>query len=310
VSEAAALEAEHLGKRYGRRNWGLRDCTFSVPTGRIAALVGPNGSGKSTLLTMAAGITRPTTGSVRVLGLDPAMRSGAPLGRLAYLDQERPLYRSFTVGEMLRYGERLNRRFDVGLAHHYLATLRISAEARVGKLSVGQQAQVALTLCVAKHPEVLLLDEPVAALDPLAREQLMQILLQSVAEEGTTVVFSSHAVAELATTCDYLILLTGARVALAEELDYVLASHRLLTGPGGPAVPPSGAALVSEARTSRQTDLLVRLGEPLEDPAWQVSEPTLEEIVLGYLRAAEPQLDEAIAAARPVSVRAAEGSGR
>ncbi|HXZ83742.1 MAG TPA: ABC transporter ATP-binding protein [Acidimicrobiales bacterium] len=310
MSNPAVVETENLGKRYGRGNWGLRDCTFSIPMGRIAALVGPNGSGKSTLLTMTAGITRPTTGTVNVLGLDPVTSSAEVVPRLAYLDQERPLYRSFKVQEMLHYGERLNPHWDGELARHYLETLRIPIDSRVGKLSVGQQAQVALTLCLAKRPEVLLLDEPVAALDPLAREQLLQILMQSVAEEGATVLFSSHAIGDLAAICDYLVLLAGSRVALADDLDYVLASHRLLIGGSDWVALPRGAVLVSTARAARQTHLLVRLEEPVEDRSWQVLEPTLEEIVLAYLRAAEPQLDEAIGGPPPESATTTERSKR
>jgi ABC-2 type transport system ATP-binding protein len=168
----AALEANGLGKRY-RTKWGLKDCTLSLPSGRVAALVGPNGSGKSTLLRMAAGITRPTTGDIRVFGRSPQHQRVEALTRIGYLDQERPLYKTFKVSEMLRMGRELNPRWDDSSARSYLGDLGIALDARVGRLSVGQQAQVAVTLCIAKRPDLLLLDEPVAALDPLARSQLM-----------------------------------------------------------------------------------------------------------------------------------------
>ena len=285
MSAASALEATGLGKRYGHA-WGLRDCSFDIPPGRIAALVGPNGSGKSTLLRMAVGITRPTTGQVSVFGHSPAEQAGEVLRRIGYLDQERPLYRSFKVGEMLRFGEKLNPSWDSVTARQYLADLNIPVESRVGNLSIGQQAQVALTMCLAKRPELLLLDEPVAALDPLAREVLMQILLRAVVQDGTTVLLSSHAIADLAMICDYVIILSASRVSLADDLDYVLATHRLLVG-ARDANAPAVADVIAATHTERQTNLLVRAEEPMSDGAWRVEEPTLEEIVIAYLRRVE-----------------------
>ena len=294
MSKTPALDTIGLGKRYGHV-WGLRDCTFDIPSGRIAALVGPNGSGKSTLLRMAAGITRPTTGHVRVFGHSPAKQGEEVLRRIGYLDQERPLYRSFKVSEMLRFGKKLNRNWDSATARQYLAELNIPIESRVGNLSVGQQAQVAVTMCLAKRPELLLLDEPVAALDPLARESLMQVLLSAVVRDGTTVLLSSHAIADLAMVCDYLIILSASRVSLADDLDYVLASHRLLVG-ARDASPPAGADVIAARHTERQADLLVRVKEPIGDTAWRVEEPTLEEIVIAYLRRAEGRSFEAAGA--------------
>jgi ABC-2 type transport system ATP-binding protein len=294
MSKTPALDTIGLGKRYGHA-WGLRDCTFDIPSGRIAALVGPNGSGKSTLLRMAAGITRPTTGHVRVFGHSPAKQAEEVLRRIGYLDQERPLYRSFKVSEMLRFGKKLNRNWDSATARQYLAELNIPIESRVGNLSAGQQAQVAVTMCLAKRPELLLLDEPVAALDPLARESLMQVLLSAVVHDGTTVLLSSHAIADLAMVCDYLIILSASRVSLADDLDYVLASHRLLVG-ARDASPPAGADVIAARHTERQTDLLVRVKEPIGDTAWRVEEPTLEEIVIAYLRRAEGRSFEAAGA--------------
>lgn len=280
-----ALEASGLGKRYGR-SWGLRDCTLQLPKGRVAALVGSNGAGKSTLLRMAAGITHPTVGTIRVLGRNPEQQAVDVLRRIGYLDQERPIYRYFRVEEMLRVGRDLNPTWDDPGARAYLKDLDISTRSKVGQLSIGQQAQVALALCLAKRPELLLLDEPVAALDPLAREQLMSVLLRSVADEGTTVLMSSHVISDLEAVCDFVIILYQSRVAIADDLEHLLASHRLLIGARrDDSVIPAGAVVVSRTDTERQSSWLVRTELPTVDPTWEVLEPTLTEVVLAYLRA-------------------------
>jgi ABC-2 type transport system ATP-binding protein len=280
-----ALEASGLGKRYGR-SWGLQDCSLQLPRGRVAALVGSNGAGKSTLLRMAAGITHPTVGTIRVLGRNPEQQAVDVLRRIGYLDQERPIYPYFRVEEMLRVGRGLNPTWDDMGARAYLKDLDISLRSKVGRLSLGQQAQVALALCLAKRPELLLLDEPVAALDPLAREQLMSVLLRSVADEGTTVLMSSHVMSDLEAVCDFIVILYQSRVALADDLEHLLASHRLLVGARrDDSVIPDGAVVVSRTDTERQSSWLVRTERPVVDPTWEVLEPTLTEIVLAYLRA-------------------------
>jgi ABC-2 type transport system ATP-binding protein len=286
---APALEAVALGKRYGHK-WGLQDCSIRLPVGRVAALVGPNGSGKSTLLRMAAGITTPSAGEIRVFGHSPQDQTVEVLRQIGYLDQERPLYRPFRVQEMLKFGRRLNPNWDDALARGYLTDLEISSDAKISDLSVGQQAQVALTMCLAKRPALLLLDEPVAALDPVAREGLMHVLLRSVVDDHTTVLLSSHAISDLATICDYVIILSRARVHVADDLDYVLASHRLLLGSREhlPDIPP-GVIVISTTHSERETALLVRVEVPIADPSWRVVEPTLEEIVLAYLREQQPK---------------------
>ncbi len=280
--EPAALSAERLAKRY-RHHWALSECSFSLPEGRIAGLVGPNGAGKSTLLRIAAGFSLPTSGRLFVLGREAPLRSPADLALIGYLDQERPLYRSLRVEELLEVGRRLNPRFDGALARRHLEALEIDPRKRAGRLSVGQQAQVALICCVAKRPALLLLDEPVAALDPFARQGVMQLLLQASTEEGTTILLSSHAIADLVGTCDYLILLARSTVLLADELDYVLASHRLLSGADTVEL-PAGVTVVSEQRALRQRDLLVRIDQPFEAPGWRIAQPGLEELVIAYLR--------------------------
>jgi ABC-2 type transport system ATP-binding protein len=285
ADDCVALETAGLGKRYSHA-WALRDFTIRLPKGRIAALVGPNGAGKSTLMRMAVGITRPSTGTLRILGGSPNELQADVLSRIGYLDQERPVYEFLRVEEMLRAGRSLNPRWDDPLAHRYLADLAIPLRSRIGRLSIGQQAQVAMVMCLAKRPELLVLDEPVAALDPLARHQLMGLLLQSVAEGGTTVLFASHVIGDLEAVCDFVVILNRSRLAVADDLSHLLASHQLLVGAEPNLSVDAGdlVQIVSRTTTGRQTDLLVRTETPIADPRWEIHEPTLEEIVLAYLR--------------------------
>ena len=280
-----ALEAVGLGKRY-RRSWAIQDCSFKLPAGKVAGLVGPNGAGKSTLLKMAAGIARPTDGRLSVLGLSPDEQSKDLLPRVGYLDQERPLFSHYKVSEMLRFGRGLNPRWDDARATRYMDGLGIDYNARVGTLSVGQQAEVALTLCLAKRPDLLLLDEPVAALDPVARERLMQVLLASVVDDGTTVFLSSHVISELESVCDFIVILSASRIQVADDLDHLLASHHVLVGDR--ELTPlglDGVQVISSSASARQRQWLVRSEAPIEEPPWEVEEPTLQEIVLAYLQA-------------------------
>ena len=277
-----ALEAEGLGKRYGRA-WALRDCSFELPAGRVAALVGPNGAGKSTLLHLAVGLLKPDTGRVRVFGREP---HGAPatLGEIGFVAQDTPLYRDFTARELISLGGRLNRRWDAALARDRLSALGISPDRPVGKLSGGQRAQVALALALAKRPRLLLLDEPVAALDPLARREFMQALMGAVAESETTVLFSSHLLSELERTCDHLIVLQTAHVQLSGSVDELLDGHRLLVGPRDAAPPDGVEKVVRAAHTERQSTLLVRSRAlPAPAPGWTEREVSLEDLVLAYL---------------------------
>jgi ABC-2 type transport system ATP-binding protein len=282
-----ALEATGLGKRYGTK-WAVQDCTFALPAGKVAALVGPNGAGKSTLLRMAAGLTRPSCGEVRIFGDASSDTTARILPRIGYLDQEPTLYRGFRVADLLRFGRKMNSHFNEKDACDQLWELGIDLRSKLGKLSIGQQAQVALALCLAKEPDLLLLDEPVAALDPLARSELMRLLLASVADRGTTVIVSSHVLSELEPICDYVVVLTASRVRLAGELDEILASHRLITGPRVPEGEeplPEQAEVVDVTSTGRQSNLIVRSAAPVVCPeGWGVLEPSLEEVVLAYLR--------------------------
>src|ERR1700677_3004349 len=225
----AVLEASDLGKRYGRR-WALRDCNLAIPAGYVVGLVGPNGAGKSTLLNLAVGLLAPTTGTLEVLGGKPA-EGPTQLGRVGFVAQDKPTFSGLSVADHLELGARLNPGWDREMAEQRIAQLGLDPSQRAGKLSGGQQAQLALTLAVAKRPEFLILDEPVASLDPLARREFLQILMETVAEDGVSVVLSSHLVADLERVCDYLVVLVGARVRVAGPVDELLATHYLLAGP-------------------------------------------------------------------------------
>jgi ABC-2 type transport system ATP-binding protein len=276
------LRARGLGKRY-RRRWALSDCTLDIPGGRIAGLVGPNGAGKTTLLHLATGLLRPTTGIIEVLGGPPAA-GPAELARVGFVAQDTPTYAHLTVADHLRLGAHLNPGWDAATARDRIDRLGLDPGQRAGKLSGGQRAQLALTLAIAKRPELLILDEPVASLDPLARREFLQSLMETIVDQGLSVVLSSHLVADLERVCDYLIVLVGSRVQLAGEVDQLLATHHLLTGPRrDPARLPEDQHVISASHTDRQTTLTVRSEGPIRDPAWTVSNIGLEDLVLAYM---------------------------
>jgi ABC-2 type transport system ATP-binding protein len=278
----AVLEAAGLGKRYGRR-WALRDCALSIPEGRVAGLVGPNGAGKTTLLHLAAGLLRPTSGTVSVLGGKPAEGPGE-LGRVGFVAQDAPVYPGLSVAAHLRMGAWLNPHWDRELAERRVERLGLDPRQRAGRLSGGQRAQLALTLAIAKQPDLLLLDEPVASLDPRARREFLQSLMEVVAADRTSVVLSSHLVADLERVCDYLIVLVGSRVQLAGEVTTLLASHRRLWGPRREADSlPAGLEVVEQSHTGRQSTFLVRGDEPVLDPLWTVTPVTLDDLVIAYM---------------------------
>jgi ABC-2 type transport system ATP-binding protein len=287
---SAAISTAGLGKRYGKR-WGLNDCTVEIPEGRVVALVGPNGAGKTTLLHLATGILEPTTGSVSVLGLTPN-KDKELLPRFGFVAQEVPLYVSFTVAEMLEFGRRVNLRWDEEIARRRLAEVGVELDTKVGQLSGGHRSQVALSLALAKRPEVLLLDEPLASLDPLARRAFMGGLMQEVTEKRTTVVLSSHLLSDLERVCDFVVVLSGSHLQIAGDIEDLLASHCVLTGrrrePGRIA---GVASIVQQTNTERQTTLLVRTDGPILDPAWTADTLGLEELVLAYMgRPSAPHL--------------------
>jgi ABC-2 type transport system ATP-binding protein len=285
MNELPVLEASELGKRYGA-NWALRDCTLSVPAGSVTALVGPNGAGKTTLLQLAVGLIAPSAGSISVAGHDPRAEALAVLPHVGFVAQDHPLPRRFTIAETLKLGRELNPSWDAAVAERRIDELGLSRRQRVGTLSGGQQAQVALTLALAKRPQVLLLDEPVASLDPLARREFLSGVLRGVTETGMTVVLSSHIVADLERICDRLIILAGGRTQLDGSIDEILAEHRLLTGPRSDGATVARVhQVIRESHTERQTTLLVRANGHVYDTRWEVHEVDLEEIVLAYLGA-------------------------
>jgi ABC-2 type transport system ATP-binding protein len=281
-----ALEAHGLGKQYGRR-WALSDCSLEIPTGRVTGLVGPNGAGKTTLLNLATGMLRPTTGSIEVLGGIPGSGPGQ-LRKVGYVAQDTPVLASLSVADHLRLGAKMNAEWDAGLAASRLGRLRLDLRQKAGKLSGGQRAQLALTMAIAKRPELLILDEPVASLDPLARAEFLQTLLESRADHDISVVLSSHLVSDLERTCDFLVVLVDSRVQVAGDVDALLAAHWLLTGPAGTGgTPPPGCRVIAASSSLGQTTLLVSAGEPIRDPAWTLTKASLEDLVLGYMRPAE-----------------------
>jgi ABC-2 type transport system ATP-binding protein len=279
---SGVIEAGGLGKRY-RRTWALRDCTLTIPAGCVVGLVGPNGAGKTTLLQLATGLLTPTCGTIRVLG-DPPAASPAQLARVGFVAQDTPVYARMRVADHLRMGAWLNPGWDDVLAQRRIGQLGLDPKQRAGSLSGGQRAQLALTLALAKRPELLLLDEPVASLDPLARREFLRSLMEAVAEHGTSVVMSSHLVADLERVCDYLIVLVASRVRVAGEVTALLASHRRLSGPRrDPATLPAGQDVIEESHTDKQSVLLIRTSEPVHDPAWTVTPVSLEDLVIAYM---------------------------
>jgi ABC-2 type transport system ATP-binding protein len=276
------IQAQGLGKRYGRR-WALTDCTLDIPAGRVVGLVGPNGAGKTTLLNLATGLLTPTSGSVRVLGGRPAANP-AQLAGVGFVAQDAPTYAGLSVADHLRLGAKLNPGWDAALARDRIQRLGLDPARKAGQLSGGQRAQLALTLGIAKRPELLILDEPVAALDPLARREFLQGLMEAAAERDLSVVLSSHLVSDLERACDYLIVLVDSRVRVAGGVEELLATHHRLSGPRrDPDQLPTDQQVVAASHTDRQTTLLVRTDAPIHDPAWTVSQLGLEDLVLAYM---------------------------
>ncbi len=277
------IETSGLGKRYGG-TWALRECSLAIPAGHVAALVGPNGAGKTTLLNLAVGLASPSAGGVTVLG-DRAPGSPAALDGIAFVAQDAPLYKNLSAADMLHMTRNLSRRFDQAYAEARLGDLGIPLKRKAGKLSGGQQAQLALTLALARRPRLLVLDEPVAMLDPVARHDFMALVLTAAVDHGVSVLLSSHVLAELERVADYLILLSRGRVQMAGEVDDLLASHRVLTGPAGEADRYTERPVVHVRRAEAQAHLLVRAtaGDPVP-PGWESHPVGLEELALAYLR--------------------------
>jgi len=278
----AVLEARGLGKRYGRR-WALTDCSLDIPAGRVVGLVGPNGAGKSTLLQLAVGLLTPSAGSINVLGGTPGANA-AQLRKVGFVAQDAPAYSGLSVRDHLRFCAWSNDEFDREGALRRVESLGLDLRQQAGRLSGGQRAQLALTLALAKRPDLLVLDEPVASLDPLARRQFLQLLMEAVAEYSISVILSSHLIADLERVCDYLIVLASSRVQIAGPIDKILASHHRLTGKHrGRVALPTGQELITERHTDVQSTLLVRHDGPVLNPSWDVSDVCLEDLVLAYI---------------------------
>jgi ABC-2 type transport system ATP-binding protein len=277
-----ALETDDLGFRY-RSLWALRHCDLALPQGRVVGLVGPNGAGKTTLLRLVAGLQTPTAGHLRVLGQQSAPSSAESLARVGYVAQDFPLYNRFRVRDLLAMGRHLNLRWNQQLAETRLEALSIPLDRRAGQLSGGQQSQVALALALAKEPELLLLDEPLARLDPLARREFMQTLMEATADNGSTVVLSSHLITDLERVCDYLVLIRRGHIALAGGIDDLVGAHRLMSGPRS-EVADDIPGLIHVVHGDRQLHAVVRTNGAPVVPGWENRPVDLEELVLAYLQ--------------------------
>ncbi|HEY5294041.1 MAG TPA: ABC transporter ATP-binding protein [Gaiellaceae bacterium] len=276
----SSLDAWSLGKRF-RRDWGLRDCTLTIPEGAIVGLTGPNAAGKSTLLALATGLLAPTEGSISVLGCDP-LREPAVLAEVGFVAQNAPLYKSFTIGDTIEYARRTNVRWDDEIVADLLT--RMDSRTKVGTLSAGERARLALALVLGKRPQLLLLDEPFAGLDPLAGREFLQLLMDGVAETSATVVIASHVIADIERVCDHIVLLTGGGVRLEGNVEELVESHRILMGPRRPLGAIRGVReVVRERHSGRQLTLLVLADGPIVDSSWTVDQVGLEELLLAYM---------------------------
>ncbi len=278
-----AVETCRLGKRYGN-TWALRDCTLAIPRDHVVALVGPNGAGKTTLLHSMVGLCAPSIGEISVLHGVPA---GSPeaLDRVAFVAQNAPLHQYLTVAAMVDLTSALNQRFDRPFAETRLRQLGIPFKRRVGRLSGGQQAQLALSLALGRRPDLLVLDEPLSPLDPLARHDFMAYLMGEVADQGLSVIFSSHVVSELERVADHLVVLAQGHVQMGGEIDQLLADHALWSGPVSEVEHVKTLASVVHTEVAeRYARLVVRTTAGKPPSGWEADRVTIEELVLAYLR--------------------------
>ena len=296
------IESRGLSKSYGTTK-ALDDCTLAIPEGHVVALVGPNGAGKSTLLSLVVGLAAPSAGALTVLDSE-APGSPAALDGIAFVAQDTPLYKNLSAADMLHVTRNLNRRFDQASAEARLAEIGIPLKRKAGKLSGGQQAQLALTLALARRPQLLVLDEPVAMLDPIARHDFMATVLTAAVDEGVSVLLSSHVLAELERVADYLVVLSRGRVQVAGEVDDLLAGHRVLTGPVAQVATLAHWPVVHVRHGEVLAHVLARVTADDGVPqGWESHPVGLEELALAYLR--EPD-----AAALPGPVRSQDAGAR
>src|SRR3989442_12818808 len=287
----AVLETNALCKRFGKVD-ALRDCDVALPAGKVTGLVGPNGAGKTTLLQLAVGLRRASSGAIRVLGFDPATDTVTLLSRVGYVGQDRPLYLDLTVAATLELGRRLNAGWDQDFARSRLGRFDIPLDRAVRSLSTGQRAQVALTLALGKRPEVLLLDEPVANLDPVARLELLEELMGVVAEDGPSVILSSNVLADVERVCEHVVILIDGRVRISGDADELVRSHVLVSGPRRSGKDRAEGEVIEVRQADRQTIRLLRGHAAPSDDGTEVRPATLEEIVIGYLRSEREEVPQ------------------
>lgn len=289
-----AIRTDRLGKRYGHR-WAVQGCTLTVPSGAVVGLVGANGAGKSTFLHLAVGLLEPTDGSIEVLGNKPPA-GPSQLAQVGFVAQDAPVFASLSVDDHLRFGARTNPTWDDAFARQRVVRLGLDPRQRAGKLSGGQRSQLALSLAMAKRPELLLLDEPVSSLDPLARRTFLADLMELMAEQAPTVVLSSHLLSDVERVCDHLIVMARGEVRLSGPVEALLAAHKVLTGPRRDiGSMPRGQEVIRATHTDRQTTVLLRTEGPILDPGWSVASIGLEELVLEYMSSsADEQRDPAL----------------
>ena len=276
------IEAKGLGKRYGRRH-ALTDCELSIPHGRVIGLVGPNGAGKSTLLQLACGLIKPSSGTISVLGSRPGTNA-AQLARVGFVAQDTPVYASLSVADHLRMGARLNPAWDEQLARRRIAQIGLDPAQKAGRLSGGQRAQLALMIAVAKRPELLIFDEPAAALDPLARRGFLENLVEFIGDLGASAILSSHALSDVERVCDYLIVLADSRIQVAGDVAQLLENHYRLTASRNEldSLPP-GFDVVHADHALQGSSLVIRTDGPPPRGLWQVEDIELEDLVLAYM---------------------------
>jgi ABC-2 type transport system ATP-binding protein len=283
----SALRTSGLGKRY-RRLWGLRDCAITIPPGAIVGLVGPNGAGKTTLLEMIIGLLRPTEGQIEVFGHTAHANTAQTLARVGYVAQNHPLYPEFSVGDMFHLGRAMNPSWDMGMARDRVAALDIPLKRKVKTLSGGQQAQVSLAMALAKRAPLLVLDEPVASLDPVARLEFMSEVMAQVADGGPTVIIASHVVTELERFCDWLVVLTHGHVQLAGPVDGLLDEHQMLTVPRATADADLPGTLIHRTDSDRHSSVVLRTSPATlasqPRPDWQAEPVGFEQLVMAYLQ--------------------------
>ena len=273
------LSAESVRKAYRRRGpWALEDVSLRVPSGALALLVGPNGAGKSTLIRGWMGFERVTSGRMAVYGLDPWRSRGEALRRVGYVAQGTPVYRRLSVADHVAMARSARPTFQADKARARLVGLGIPLEAKAGRLSGGQQAQLWLSLAIAMRCDVLLLDEPLASLDPLARREFMTSLVEAAQARGTTVLLSTHSVADIGDSFSYLIVLGSGRTMIDGPIDLILSTHATASERPPEGVVPVGTFPMSDGRPAT----LVRASSASGvGPGLQPA--SLGDVVMGYL---------------------------